>query len=438
MEEAKPLETCEFGDRITSDITVRLINSDRRPEWFYCHSSILKRKSKFFADRLSAFSSNHPSLDAPLCIEIQCSVSDYDHHVKILRLLYLPNDSVLDSCDSVKSALGVLQVAISLCCEEIAQSCIQYLEAVPWDEKEEEEILKIAPHLGPEAMHILARLHPVNQTAAKNVIISAIRFATSLDESFPPFTDELKTSAQEQIEYMLSEDEDAPLVMADADVKAVMKTGLFQMFSAFETALNRLPSGFVESPEATEQKVLQSLLDIEWMCSILPKLDMMKDFVMKWVDMSNNVLAVVQDEKLESGIWVVKAKLMSVVGKVLEAVGYGNVILPATSRVQFLKIWLPYIRKIKPLLDLKGAEDESFMYKMDSDLCQSIEGAVISLVLALPSNDQAEILTDWMNTEQLIYPDLSEAFEVWCYRTKSAKSRLVVGFDGVGNPTVSL
>ncbi|PQQ10592.1 BTB/POZ domain-containing protein [Prunus yedoensis var. nudiflora] len=75
---------------------------------------------------------------------------------------------------------------------------------------------------------------------------------------------------------------------------------------------------------------------------------------------------------------------------------------------------------------------------MSEDLCQSIEGAMVTLVLALPSNDQADILADWMGAEQVRYPDLSEAFEVWCFRTKSAKRRLVEGLDGAGNATVSL
>lgn len=350
----------------------------------------------------------------------------------------MPEDSILDSWDSVKTALGVLQVATALCCEEIAQSCIQYLEAVPWEDKEEEAILKAVSTLGVAAMPILARIEPVDLNAVKNVFISAIRFATSTDISCPPFVDELKTSAQEQVEYMLAEDEDVPLVTADDDVKCEVKTGLSKLFSVFTMDMSSLLSISDNSVEAAEKKVLQSLSDIEWTCNILPKVDMMKDFVCNWTEISVNILGVVQDKKFSSSMWAVKLKLIEVTGKVLEAVGYGNVILSAPSRVQLLKIWLPYIRMMKPLLDSKFSDDEIFPYKMDTDLCQSVEGAIISLLLALPSNDQADILADWMQTDQVRYPDLSEAFEVWCYRTKAAKRRLVVGFNEVGNPTVSL
>ncbi|KAJ8512776.1 hypothetical protein OPV22_003210 [Ensete ventricosum] len=397
MEQACSAKTHGFGDQTTSDVTVCLRNRDGRPEWFHCHSIILRRESKYFADRLPENHPTCPSLETGNCIEVHCTGNEYDNYVKLLKLLYLSEESVLDSWDSVKSAIGVLRASVSLQCRSIIQSSILYLEAVPWEEDEEEEIIKVASSLGPEAQPLLARIKPVSTSDTKNVFLSAVRFAMSITTSVPPFMDELKTSAQEQVEYMLLEDEDAPLVAVDEDVKS------------------------------------------EWMCNIVPKMEMMKEFVSGWAHVSDHILAVIQDEKYSSSLWSVKAKLIEVTGKALDAIGYGSVVLPAPFRVHFLKTWLPYIRKMKPLLDLKSMEDESFPYKMDGDLCQNVEGAITSLMLALPSNDQAEIFTDWMKrTEQLSYPDLSEAFEVWCYRTKAAKRRLMAGLNEAGNPTVSL
>lgn len=431
MDTAKVAKTCILGDRNTSDIIIRLKNREGRPEWFYSHSAILINRSKFFASRVSLPNSS-------TCIEIHCSEFDYDDYVELLRLLYLPVGSILESLGSVKSAVGILQTAIAIHCEDITQSCTQYLEAVPWDDKEEELILKAVAKLGPMATPILARIQPVDASATKNVFVSAVRFAMSIGKPCPPFGDELKTSAQEQVEFMLGEDEDMPLITADDEVKSVVRIGLSNICSSFE---NELSSLLLESNlvcDTAEDKILQTLSDIEWMCNILPKMDLMKDFVFKWAEISVSVLGIIEDEKLACVMWGLKVKLIQVTGKVLEAVGYGNVILPAPCRVQLLKTWLPYIRKIKPILDSKGNEDTEFPYMMTEDLCQSIEGAIVSLILSLPSNDQADILADWMKTEQLRFPDLTEAFEVWCYRTKSAKRRLVQGLDSVNNATVSL
>ncbi|KAG9452673.1 hypothetical protein H6P81_005577 [Aristolochia fimbriata] len=387
-------------------------------------------KSKFFARQLSDLHTN--------CIEIYCPHSSYDNHVLLLRLFYLSQDLVLDSWESVRTTLGILHVAIALGCEEIIQSGIKYLEFVPWEEKEEEEIIKLVSSLGAIAMPVLARLQPVDLNAVKKVFISAVQFATSNTDSCLSLGDELKTSAQEQVEFMLIEDEDTPLVTADEEVKSEVKDGLSRIFTTFHDKLNKLSTESDCLSEATEKELLHSLMDLNWMCNILPKMDLMKEFVLLWENISNSIITTVQDQKFCSGIWGVKLKLLEVVGKVLDTVGYGIVILPTASRVQLLKIWLPFIRSVKPVLDSKALEDETFEHKLDEETCQNIEHSIISLVLALPSNDQADILTEWMKTEQARFPDLSEAFEVWCFRTKAAKRRLVVGLSNVENPTLGL
>ncbi|CAA6666877.1 unnamed protein product [Spirodela intermedia] len=420
----------ELGDRATSDVTVRLKNREGRPEWYHCHAVVLSRRSRFFAERLSVGATPRLSLSSAACVEIPSSGADYDHHVRLLKLLYRSEDPPWESWGSVATALGVLRAAVALGCDCVARSCVQYLEAMPWEE-EEEEILRTVKDMGPAAAPILARIQPVDHSAAKEVLIAAIHFAAAAAPA--EGTNELKISAQEQVEYMLTEDDEAPLLMADDDVKTEVRADLGRMFSALAAAMASLPAAAEE-----ERRVLQALSDLEWLCGILPKMDLMKDFVSHWVRSSDDLLGEIQSERLCSGFWAVKAKMVELAGKALEAVGYGSVVLPAPARVRLLKGWLPFLRKTKAALDSPAVGEENSVQGLDSELCQTIEGAVVSMVLALPSNDQAEILTDWMTTGQVNFPDLSEAFEVWCYRAKAAKRRLAVGVDGAANPTVSL
>lgn len=423
----------KLGDQNCSDVIICLRSDGSKPEYLHSHSFVLKKKSNYFADKLSQPTSVSQ-------VDIDCIRDDFDHHIELLKRLYYPADSLVDSFDSVRSVIGILQVAVTLDCEDIVQSCIQYLEAVPWEDKEEEAILKAVANIGPVAMPILARIQPIDVSATKSVFISAIRFATSASETCLPFLngDGLKTSAQEQIEYMLGDDDDLPLVTADDEVKMETRDGLSRIFSFFEKEMSLL---LLESDitHESDKRISRSLSDLEWMCNVLSRMDLMKDFVVNWTDISGSIIGTMEDKKLDSGLWGFKVKLIEVTSKVLEAVGYGNVIVPSTIRVALLKTWLPYIRKMKPLLDSISTTDTEFPHKMDENLCQNIEGAMVSLILALPSNDQADILLEWMNTEQgKKYPDLSEAFEVWCYRTKSARRRLVEGIEPVGKTTVSL
>lgn len=413
MEKSSPAESYTFGDQNTSDVTVLLKSGEDRIESLYCHSTVLVKGSEFFAEQLLENHVYRNFTGSAVCIQVPCRLSQYDNYVKLIKLLYVSGDLVPESWGSVKSALGVLRASVVLRCNSITSSCIRYLEAVPWDEKEEEEILKIVPALGDSATAILARIQPVDLNAAKNVLISAIHFATAGERSFPPSvaTGELKTSAQEQVEYMLLEDGDAPYVTVDEEVRSEARIGLGRLFANLEAELSAIP-------EVSEQRVVRCLADHEWMCGVLSKMEMMSDFVASWAEISSRVLAVVEDCKYSSGLWEVKVKVIELVGKALDAVGYGSVVLPAPSRVRFLTTWLPYLRKMKPMLDSLSEGDKSFAHKLDGDLCQNIEGAIVSLILALPGGDQAEILGEWMQrTEELKFPDLSEAFEIWCYRT---------------------
>ncbi|XP_002524054.3 BTB/POZ domain-containing protein At3g05675 isoform X1 [Ricinus communis] len=425
-----------IGDRSTSDVVVRLRTEEARDDWFYCHSHILVEKSKYFADRLSENWPTCQIIDSRNCVEVYCQESDFDHHVNFLRLLYVALDgSSEDIWHGVKNALGILRVAVELGCPQIVTACVYYLEAVPWEEAEEEEILRIIPVMGSKAEPILARLQPVNPSAIRRIFLSAIQFATS---SPPLSINDLKNSAQEQIEYMLTEDDDAPLLTADDEIKSFVKESTGGLLTRFNSLLDTLLCKAVESVcESGKLQSFQShLSDMSWACRILSKLDIMSEFVNNWVDASHKILKVVDQASLEVEIIEIKLKIIEVVAKVLEAIGYGTVILPTAKRLHIVKVWLPFVRVAKPAIDAVSNIDEHAMeLKVDGELWQSLESAFVSIILALPSGDQAEILTEWLDNEHIHYPDFTEAFEVWCYRSKVAKRRLadIKGNHGIAN-----
>ncbi|XP_010430796.1 PREDICTED: BTB/POZ domain-containing protein At3g05675-like isoform X2 [Camelina sativa] len=419
-----------FGDRSSSDIVVRLRNEEGRDDWIYCHSKILTNKSQYFADRLSDKWPTCKILDSRYCVEVICQESDYDHHINLLRLLYLVSDSddvhEDNLCHNVKSALGILCVAKELSCPQIVTACVNYLEAVPWEEGEEEEILRIVPRIGSEAEPVLARLQPVDQSAVTGIFVSAFRFATS---SPPLPLGEIKSSAQEQIEYMITEDDDAPLLIVDEEIKLEVKECVKSLFVRFFQCLEETSFKPLESEDISKKGSFRMVLsDLSWAFQILTKMEVVREFVVTWVDTSEKLVKVV--EKLETSVTEtveIRVKIIEVTSKVLEAIGYGTVILPTAKRLQMVKLWLPFVRNTKPLVEPVVTGDEEVesvvRYKIDGEIWQALESSFVSIILALPSADQAEILTEWLSKNGL-YPDLTEAFEVWCYRSKVAKRRL--------------
>ncbi|GMH25652.1 hypothetical protein Nepgr_027495 [Nepenthes gracilis] len=419
--------SCRIGDRPTSDVVVRLRTPDGRDDWLYCHSSILIRKSKYFADRLSENWPTCQILDARNCVEVHCQESDFDYYVTLLRLLYVISDSsIIESLHGVRNALGILQVAAQLGCPQIVTSCVEYLEAVPWEEAEEEEILKTIPSMGSLAKPILNRLQPVDAAAVVRLFLLAVQFATS---SPPPCLSDLKSSTQEQLEYMLTEDDDAPLLPAHGEIKLEVRECVKRLLSRFNNLLESLVSPEPKKPVVKAEKfeLLQTYLsDLSWACQILGKLEIMRDLVIAWTEASETIVKIIKQESSNAEMLVVSLKVIEVAAKVLEAIGFGNVVLPPAKRLQMVAVWLPFVRVTRPLYDaaLNGGGEDDALAGLESEVWQSLESAFVSMILALPSRCQADILTEWLGNQHMQYPDLTEAFEVWCYRTKVAKKRM--------------
>ncbi|CAA0843244.1 Unknown protein [Striga hermonthica] len=254
-------------------------------------------------------------------------------------------------------------------------------------------------------MPVLSTPEPANLTATKNAFISAVQFATSSNGPCPTLGYGPRVSAQEQVEYMLANDECS--LSSNHDILSEARTALSRTLSSFERQLS----------ESSEEGIARGLLDLEWMCGVSPRMGLMAEFVSGWIDSSERILKAVEARGLGQGF---RAGIARVVYRVLDAVGYGSVILRAAGRVRLLKLWVPFVRRSRDeVLDgwLEG--------ERDGDVWEGIEGAIVSIVSGLPSDDQAEILEEWMDGgDRARYPDLSEAFEVWCFRSKSAKRRL--------------
>ncbi|WOK95030.1 hypothetical protein Cni_G03735 [Canna indica] len=425
----------KFGDRTTSDVVVRLRTLEGRDNWFYCHSEILIKKSKYFADRLSDDWPTCQILDSRYCVEVYCEELDFDSHVVALRLLYVIEPQ---TWYGVRNTLGILQVAVRFGCYQLARDCIDYLESVPWEEADEEEVLRVIPHLGSQYEEILARLHPVNPDSVLEIFISTIRFATS---SPPPSMRDLKSSAQDQLEYMLTEDDDAPLLTLDnQDIKLEVKNCVKDLLSRFNCHLESLlciPQGTV--PVISMEHELQSFLsDISWICQILIKMEMMKHLTHYWLEASSRIVEVTEKVGADVDISDSRSKVIEVTSKVLDSVGFGQVIVPTTTRLSLVNVWLPFVQRTRPLLEQQANSDseEGSSLKIDSEIWLGLESAFVSILLTLPSANQAEILEEWLRSEYVRYPDLTEAFEAWCYRSKVAKRRFAL-LGGVSNWTRS-
>ncbi|KAM0868816.1 hypothetical protein ACQ4PT_041084 [Festuca glaucescens] len=446
----------KIGHRATSDVVVRLRTPEGRDEWLYCHSAVLAAGSDYFADRLSDAWPTCQILDSRYCVEVHCPDLDLSSHVNALRLLYAAEPV---SRFGVRGALGVLRAAAHLGCPRIAAACADYLESAPWDEADEEEILAAVPSLGGGAQYdrVLARLRPADPAPATAIFLSAFRHATAASAA----SRELKSAAQEQLEYMLTEDDDAPLLAFDDtdagnSVKSQVKDCVAGLLSRFSDFTSSALAKQMETPCSSEGELQQELYsfvsDISWVCQVLGKLEMMKCLAAYWVGASSDVVMAVEAACPGCECLKIRVKVIEISAKVLEAVAFGNVVLPAEKRCHAVNVWIGFAGITKHLVDQANRGDDSESHNgnngddghhgdaeaaakigLDSEVWQGLESAITAIVMTLPSNTQAEILSEWLQSKHAAFLDLTEAFDAWCYRSKVARRRL--SFLNNINPT---
>ncbi|KAM7465942.1 hypothetical protein LguiB_013504 [Lonicera macranthoides] len=156
----------------------------------------------------------------------------------------------------------------------------------------------------------------------------------------------------------------------------------------------------------------------------------MKDAVKGWIEASEKMLKVVEKMSEKGETTKTRSKVIEVTVKVLEEIGDGMVILPTVERICKVNVWLPFARCCMPLIDRSITNDddgydekedeEGPIEKMEGGVWQTLELAFVSIILTLPSMDQAEILTGWLRKDYIRYPNLTEEFVVWFYRSKVA------------------
>ncbi|XP_071729993.1 BTB/POZ domain-containing protein At1g63850-like isoform X2 [Rutidosis leptorrhynchoides] len=185
-----------FNDLKTADVILRLYLDQSSPfdsedsetqlavdsssEFqIYLHSSVLQR-SKYFAALLSdRWKKDSGEIDYyRFNLAVPSSVGSINNHVTVLQLLY--SNEISSAIDTASTALDLLPVALELLFEDCVTACVRYLEAVPWTEDEERNVLSLIPLLrDEESSELLARVSPpksdLSEEMLQGLIFTAIQ-----------------------------------------------------------------------------------------------------------------------------------------------------------------------------------------------------------------------------------------------------------------------
>ncbi|KAJ6732990.1 hypothetical protein OIU74_004858 [Salix koriyanagi] len=350
----------EFGEPGTSDMKVVLLGKQGFCVKLSVHKNVLVENSSFFADKLSEEESNLSCLEIDDC-------EDVEIYVETVGLMYCKEMKQRLIKQSVSRVLRILKVAELISFNTCIQSCLKYLEAVPWiGEEEEEKVVSSVIRLQNEGIGVTPVLKRVSSNVAN-----------------PP-----KDTISHIMELVLKSNEEK----GRREMKSVQ---------AAEPEFADKP---LDNKEPVVKQIALEADNLSWLLEILADRQAADEFALIW---SNQQELAALHSKLPI---VSRYHVSCITSRLFVGIGRGELLPSKDTRHLLLQTWL------QPLIN-----DYSWLQHG----CRSFDRKVVEegigrTILTLPLENQRSILLAWLGTFLKAgdnCPNLQRAFEVWWRRT---------------------
>ncbi|KAL6507410.1 hypothetical protein OROGR_023605 [Orobanche gracilis] len=396
--------TVEFGEPGTSDLKVILVGKQGLAVKLIVHMGVLMENSSFFAGRIS---DQEQQLVSP-CLEID-DCEDVEIYVETVGLMYCKQLKQRLMKQSVARVLRILKVGERLGFSTCIQSCLEYLEAVPWvGEEEEEKVVSSVLNLKAEGLVVKPVLKRVSSDTSKPPKATL----THILELVLKSRDEKGRREMKPVLLKLLKENNTPSASSNSSdlcnetLYNSCKTSLRSLSSLFKQAANPC---FADETIETKDPVLKTIAlesdNLLWLLDILAIKQSADEFALIWANQGELVY-------LHAKIAIVSRFHVSVISsRLFVGIGRGEILPCKDTRRLLLKTWL------EPLFN---------DYKWLQHGVRSFDGTVVEegigrTILTLPLDDQRTILVSWLGyflkAGDGNCPNLRRAFEVWWRRT---------------------
>lgn len=387
----------EFGDPETSDLKVVLSGKQGFTVKMSVHKNVLVEHSSFFAEKLSQHS-------PASCVEIgECE--DVEIYVETVGLMYCKELKRKLIKQSISRVLRILKVAELLRFHTCIQTCLDYLEAVPWIDEEEEKVVSSVLCLRNdtnEVGRVLKRVSLEVSNSPHGTLDQIMQMVLKSNE------EKGRREMKSLVLKLLRENNhlnNGATDICTENIYGCCQICLDALLLVFRQASE--PS-FNEKPLDNKGQIVRQIAleadNLLWLVEILSDRQVADEFVVMWA--SQHELA-----SLHSKLPTVSRHLVScITARLFIGIGRGEMLPSKETRHLLLQIWL------QPLID-----DYSWL----THGCRSfdrkmVEEGIGRTILTLPLDDQQSILLTWLGSFLKVgdkCPNLQKAFEVWWRRT---------------------
>ncbi|KAK7263043.1 hypothetical protein RJT34_30627 [Clitoria ternatea] len=385
----------EFGEPGTCDMKVVLLGKQGFSVKLSVHRDVLTEKSSFFSEKLSE-QSCLPCLQIGDC-------EDVEIYVETVGLMYCKEMKQRLMKQNVSRILRILKVAEFLGFSSCIQSCLEYLEAVPWvGEEEEEKVVSTVLRLQAEGIGVnpvLKRVSSDISNVPKDTLSHIIELVLKSNE------ERGRREMKSIVLKLLRENNSLPSYSRSADICNDM------IYTSCRSCLNSLLSLFKQAaePSCTDRDPIAKHIALEadnlsWLLDILVDKQAADEFALMWANQQE--LAALH-AKLPT---VSRYPVSCISGRLYVGIGRGELLPSKETRQLLLRTWL------QPLMnDYNWLQHgcRSFDRKL-------VEEGIGRTILTLPLEDQQSILLSWLGSFLKTgdsCPNLQRAFEVWWRRT---------------------
>ncbi|XP_076891084.1 BTB/POZ domain-containing protein At5g60050-like [Bidens hawaiensis] len=356
------------------------------------HRDVLIGRSQFFKEKLGRRSGSHHSVEI-------CECDDVEVYLETLVLMYCDDPVKKMVGEGVVKILGLLKVCDALKFDDGISSCLEYLEAVPWSEEEEEEerIISNLSELHLHTTHEVLQRLPLHPSTSSKLDDIFSRLVTGVIHAKD---EKARKEMKTLVSRLLKQESDQNYPQNNLSKET--------LYTICHKCLNSLINCLFEATSNDENRGVMSEIgrvadNLEWVVDILIKKQISEEFVQIWSE--QNELAT-----LHSKVPIMyRHKISRITAQLCIAIGRGNILLPKETRVSLLSTWLDALY------------DDFGWMKRDSRTVhrRMIEEGLSNIILTLPLLQQEAFLMSWFSRfleKGDDCPNIQRAFEIWWRR----------------------
>uniref|UniRef100_A0A1D1XXA5 BTB/POZ domain-containing protein At2g13690 n=1 Tax=Anthurium amnicola TaxID=1678845 RepID=A0A1D1XXA5_9ARAE len=389
------------------DLRLSLKGKDGKCLVLELDSEVLCHGSSFFAAMV--LDARRKASDASAeCRKIEVAeIEDLSVFKDTVELMYEKDTMKCLVKSGVSRSIDILEVSSTIMFSRGVISCLKYLEAVPWNENEEEKLKSLFARCSFDeaiAQDVLARLYGQVPNNTQDLAVRLVRSVVNGTNG------KARKELQTLVNCLLSKSsvyQKKPAGLSKEGLYGVCNSCLNSLLETFGKASDSIACDrtcTVKETRPAIERISRQVDSLNWLLEILIDKQMAEEFVVLWAN-QNDLLRL-----HEAASPMVRYEISRISASVFMALGRGKLQCPGEVRYGVLRAWFGpmlsdfgWLQRCSKGLDVR---------RLEEDMGQAI------LTLSLPQ--QQALFVEWFrrfSVQGSECPNLSKAFQVWWRRS---------------------